>query len=181
MIPDWGLIDYCRNAWNVNGHTNTVIWGEKGNFKSALSLLFGFELLQDWDKVLHWTVTNLDEFKLALKEVTEGKRIAWLNLDDVSVYLPTTLYYTNPKLWEVLKKDFTAIRVFIANLMYSAPKKKDVLKLFIDDVNFEVEAKSSKRYTLQRWIRETDPEDPIKNNSRANISRKVARDSPSCR
>ena len=168
VIPEWGILDYCRYAWEHNGHTNSCLWGEKGNYKSALSLLFGRDLLKDYDKVLHFTVTSLDEFKELLRETTESKRrIAWANLDDISVYLPTTLYYRDSKLWELLKRDFTAIRVFLANLMYSAPKKKDVLKLFIDDMNFEVEVKSSMRYTLQRWIHETNPEDRIVNNERA--------------
>ncbi len=169
IIRHWDLVDYCRDAWERNGHTNTCIWGEKGNFKSAFSLLIGFALLKDWDKVLRWTITSLEEFKGGIKEALEisPRRVAWMNLDDVSVYLSTMLYRTHPKLWEKLKTDFTSIRVSLANLVYSAPKKKDVLRLLTDDMNFEVEVNSSKHYTLNGWIQETDPLDRIQNKQRA--------------
>ena len=181
VVPGWNLTSYCRDAWENNRHVLTVLWGEKGNFKSALTIIEMYKLLQDWDKVLHWTITSRLEFKDGLKEIAEvcfkkdakgdliatHRRIACMNLDDVAVYLPTNLYYVDNQLWSVLKSDFTAIRVGLANLFMSAPKKKDILDLFLSDMNFDCEVKSSKYYTLNRWIQETDPYDRKSNNERA--------------
>jgi len=165
IVEGWNLIDYLRDAVENEGWESICIWGPKGAMKSNLMLQLGYLIYQDWDVVLDHVVFKPEDF---IRITEERGRIPWMGWDDIGVWLSSSLYFTNRKMWSAMKENWDAFRVKLSTFICTAPRKDKVASFIVDDLSGEVLVGKRvgkeliNKYDCQRWIWETDFKKPDK-------------------
>ncbi len=112
-------------------YEQAFIIGKQGVGKTTYALLVMYEVYQDWDRVLHYTVFDprevLPEFREALKT---GKRIPVVLFDDAGFHLSKYLWSVDrdsQRLALTINALFNLIRTICAATIFTSPDL-DVLK-----------------------------------------------------
>ena len=129
IIPGYSIEDYIYNAVEEYGFLSILIIGPVGSGKSNLALQLAYAGYKDWDVVLERLVFKREEF---LELLSKYKRIPLVIWDDIGAYLPSTLYFTDRKAWEQMRKIWETIRTKLNVFIATAPKRGDVVS-FIGD------------------------------------------------
>lgn len=155
VVKGWHIEDYLRDAINHHGWESWIFWGPKGGYKSCFGLQILFMLYKNWDTALDYTILGPEDF---IKVTDTDNRIPAINADDISSWLPRSLYFTHRKLWSEFKKNWDIFRCNLSVFICSTPQKEKVASFILDDASGEiffgktVEGKPYNIYDCQRWI-----------------------------
>lgn len=162
-VDGWNLADYIRDAIEKYGWEEIVIWGPKGSGKSNTELQIGYLVYKNWDIVLDMTIYKPE---LYTKKTEKRKRIPCLKWDDITVHLPRSLYFTNRKLYQEVKKNWTAQRVTINVFVCTTPHKEELPDFILRDMSLEIilgkQIDGYSLYMVQRHVYLPDFKRPLK-------------------
>jgi len=157
----WGLVDYLRAAIGQQGFECVVVWGKPGTGKSNLARQLLYRLYGDWDKVLRYTITGIDEMLSVVDEwrtsPTTPKAII---LDDISRVLSRQLWQENWRLYVAFSKALQVIRSLFNVIIVTVPDIKFVPEPILNMQTFEVHVTPNKRYFAYRMSKLPDAYKP---------------------
>lgn len=164
VFPGFCAADYMRLAIDILGWECTVIDGVKGQAKSNLLLQRGYAVYQDWEVVLEYLVFEPWRF---IDLIGQKGRVPWLAIDDVTVHLPSSLYFTDRELWAELSSNWASYRVKLSCFDCTAPRKDKVVGFILDDLTSDLTCYNRyedlvSHYDFQRWMWLRDLKDPKK-------------------
>ena len=134
-----------------------MIYGEKGAAKSNRMLKYGFDVYQDWDKVLEHVADRPRDFaRMLIDAKKEAERIPWIGYDDVNAFLPRSMYFTDRLLWKEMGQDWDLSRAMINVFMSTCPDKSNVVSFILGDLTHDILVSNRKWLEIRRWIRDVD-------------------------
>jgi hypothetical protein len=158
----WSGVDYLRASKDNYGWESTAICGIKSSAKSNLMLQRGYAIYQDWETVKKYTITEKEQ----LLEVLEIKdRIPWLGIDDIAAHFPSSMYFTDRKLYAHLKSSWETLRTKFNNLDFTVTRKNKVADFILDDISGDIicydrRGEILSHYDYQRWFWIRDYKNP---------------------
>lgn len=189
IVPGHRIDDYSRKAVAEKGWVNLIGWGPKSSGKSADMMQRGFAVFHGpdeqeldefgnkhwvvtdwedtkhggrcWEMVLHHLVLVPREFASLMKEARKSI-LAWVGWDDIDVYLPRSLYFTDREAYDILSRRWAPIRVKMSNFHCTTPIKTRVITFILEDMTIERLISNKARAETQVWVWDTDKKDPKK-------------------
>lgn len=176
IFQGYTAIDYLRHAINIHGWECTTIDGVKGQAKSNLLLQRGYAIYENWDTVFENLVFEPIQF---LDLISSSGRIPWIGWDDLTVHLPSTLYFTDRDMWAELSSNWAAYRTKLSCFDCTAPRKDRVVGFILDDMTGDITCFNRYKdvvshYDFQRWIWQRNLKDPKKKTARPVLVEEVA-------
>ena len=129
IIPGYRIEDYVYKAVEEYGFLSIMIIGPVGSGKSNLALQLAYYAYRDWNVALSRLVMSRREF---LELLNKGKRIPLIIGDDIGAWLPRTLYFTDRKAWEYMRKIWEMVRTNVNVFIATAPTREDVVSFIAD-------------------------------------------------
>ncbi len=157
----WGLADYLRSAIAGQGFECVVVWGKPGTGKSNLARQLLYKLYGDWEKVLRYTITGIDEMLSVVDEWrTSASRPPAIILDDISRVLSRQLWQENWRLYVAFSKALQVIRSLFNVIIVTVPDVRFVPEPILNMQTFEVHVTPNKRYFAYRLSKVPDLSKP---------------------
>ncbi len=138
VVKYWLLEDYLRDAIDNQGWESLVFWGVKGSGKSNFLLQLLYAIYKDWDTALKYLIMSPMELIVILDNLDVKERIPLLVWDDMVAHLPSTLYFTDRKLYESIKKNWQTNRTRFNVFICTTPLKSQLCNFVLDDITGEL-------------------------------------------
>jgi len=159
--PGWDLARYLRYAVNEEGFECVVVWGKPGTGKSNLARRFLYNIYGDWDRVLRYTVTGIDEMLSIVQEWrTSLEKPMAILLDDISRVLSRQLWQENWRLYIAFSKALQVIRSLFNVIVVTVPDMRFVPEPIMNMQTFEVHVTPRHTYYVQRIVKVPDVYNP---------------------
>jgi len=154
-------IDYLGYAIQHHGWESNAIGGPKGQGKSNLLLQRGLGVFKEFDEVLNHVVTRRKGFLSLLKDaIDRDERIPWVGIDDIGVIFPSSIYYSDRKIFASMQSSWEVLRTVINCLDWTCTRKNKVASFILEDITGDLicykrigEIKSHYNYVRWLWLR----------------------------
>jgi hypothetical protein len=166
IVPNWHIEDYLRDSIDHMGWESIAFNGPKGGAKSNLLLQLMYIIFKNWEDVKRLLMFSPINFLEITSE--PNTTLPLITGDDISVWLPRSLYFTDRTLWSAFKQNWDSFRTIVYAFLCSAPLKEHIASFITDDLTGEVfigrrvKGAMAMQYDFQRFVWSVDFESPTK-------------------